>query len=53
VYAAEVVTIPLWLEPEVVIHRPGIAGAASLDNAESPHLGPDSEFLYSVLTVTG
>ncbi len=53
VYAAEVVTIPLWLEPEFIIYRDGIAGDASLDNAESLNIGPDFEFYYSVLTVTG
>jgi len=53
VYAAEVVTIPLWLEPEFIIYRDGIAGDASLDNAESLNIGPDFEFVYSVLTVTG
>ena len=53
VYAAEVVTIPLWLEPEFIIYRDGIAGDASLGYAETLNIGPDFEFVYSVLTVTG
>lgn len=50
VYADEVVTIPLWLEPEFIVYREGIAGDDSLPNPETLNIGPDFEFLYSVLT---
>jgi len=53
VYADEVVTIPLWLEPEFIIYRDGIVGDADLPNSETLNIGPDFEFIYSVLTVTG
>jgi peptide/nickel transport system substrate-binding protein len=50
VYADEVVTIPLWLEPEFIIYRDGIAADSSLPNPESLNIGPDFEFIYSLLT---
>jgi len=53
VYAAEVVTIPLWLEPEFIIYRDGIVGDSSLPSPETLNIGPDFEFIYSVLDVVG
>ena len=53
VYADEVVTIPLWLEPEFIIYRDGIVGDSSLPNPQTLNIGPDFEFIYSVLDVTG
>ncbi len=50
VYADEVVTIPLWLEPEFVIYHDDISADSSLPNAESLNIGPDFEFIYSLLT---
>jgi len=50
VYADMVVTIPLWLEPEFIIYRDGIQGDASLPNPQTLNIGPDFEFIYSVLT---
>jgi peptide/nickel transport system substrate-binding protein len=50
VYADEVVTIPLWLEPEFVIYHDNISADSSLPNAESLNIGPDFEFIYSLLT---
>jgi peptide/nickel transport system substrate-binding protein len=52
VYAAEVVTIPLWLEPEFIIYWDYIMGDASLPNPQTLNIGPDFEFVYSVLTRT-
>ncbi len=52
VYAAEVVTIPLWLEPEFIIYRDGIVGDSSLPNPQTLNIGPDFEFVYSVLEIT-
>ena len=53
VYADEVVTIPLWLEPEFIIYRDGIVGDSSLPNPQTLNIGPDFEFIYSVLDITG
>jgi peptide/nickel transport system substrate-binding protein len=53
VYADEVVTIPLWLEPEFIIYRDGIVGDADLPNPQTLNIGPDFEFVYSVLDITG
>jgi peptide/nickel transport system substrate-binding protein len=53
VYAQEVVTIPLWLEPEYIIYRDGIVGDSSLPNPQTLNIGPDFEFIYSVLDITG
>jgi peptide/nickel transport system substrate-binding protein len=52
VYADEVVTIPLWLEPEFIIYRDGIVGDGSLPNPQTLNIGPDFEFVYSVLDIT-
>ena len=51
VYADMVVTIPLWLEPEFIIYRDGIQGDPDLPNPQTLNIGPDFEFIYSVLTV--
>jgi peptide/nickel transport system substrate-binding protein len=53
VYADEVVTIPLWLEPEFIIYRDGIVGDSSLPNPQTLNIGPDFEFIYSVLDIVG
>jgi peptide/nickel transport system substrate-binding protein len=53
VYAAEVVTIPLWLEPEFIIYWSYISGRADLPNPQSLNIGPDFEFIYSVLETMG
>jgi peptide/nickel transport system substrate-binding protein len=53
VYADEVVTIPLWLEPEFIIYRDGIVGDSSLPNPQTLNIGPDFEFIYSVLDING
>ncbi|MBU1494929.1 MAG: hypothetical protein KJ956_13305, partial [Actinobacteria bacterium] len=50
VYAAEVVTIPLWLEPEYIIYWDYISGRADLPNPQTLNIGPDFEFIYSVLS---
>jgi len=51
VYAQEVVTIPLWLEPEFIIYWDWISGDPNLPNQRTLNIGPDFEFIYSVLTV--
>lgn len=53
VYADEVVTIPLWLEPEFIIYRDGIVGDSSLPSPQTLNIGPDFEFIYSVLDIVG
>lgn len=53
VYAEEVVTVPLWIEPEYIVYRDGICGDASLPNPESLNIGPTMEFVYSVLGTDG
>jgi peptide/nickel transport system substrate-binding protein len=49
VYADEVVTIPLWLEPEFIIYWDYISGRADLPSPQTLNIGPDFEFIYSVL----
>jgi peptide/nickel transport system substrate-binding protein len=53
VYADDVVTVPLWIEPEYIVYRDGICGDASLPNPESLNIGPTLEFNYSVLGTDG
>jgi len=53
VYADEVVTVPLWIEPEFVVYRDGICGDDSLPNAASLNIGATMEFVYSVLSTDG
>lgn len=53
VYADEVVTVPLWIEPEFIVYRDGICGDASLPNPESLNIGATMEFVYSVLGTDG
>ncbi|MCJ7726616.1 MAG: hypothetical protein MUP76_09560, partial [Acidimicrobiia bacterium] len=53
VYADEVVTIPLWLEPEFIIYWDYISGRSDLPNPQTLNIGPDFEFVYSVLTYMG
>jgi peptide/nickel transport system substrate-binding protein len=50
VYADAMVTLPLWIEPEYIIYRDGIAGAEALQRAEALNIGPTFNFVYSVLT---
>ena len=53
VYADEVVTIPLWLEPEFIIYWDYISGRSDLPNPQTLNIGPDFEFVYSVLEYMG
>jgi peptide/nickel transport system substrate-binding protein len=53
VYADEVVTVPLWIEPEYVVYRDGVCGDASLPYPETLNIGPNLEFYYSVLGTDG
>jgi peptide/nickel transport system substrate-binding protein len=53
VYADEVVTVPLWMEPEFVVYRDGICGDASLPNPASLNVGATMELIYSVLGTDG
>ena len=53
VYAEEVTTIPLWLEPEFIVYRDGVFGDPDLPNPESLNIGATVEFVYSVLNFGG
>jgi peptide/nickel transport system substrate-binding protein len=53
VYADDVVTVPLWIEPEYIVYRDGICGDASLPNPDSLNIGPTLEFNYAVLGTDG
>jgi len=53
VYADEVVTVPLWMEPEFIVYRDGICGDASLPNANTLNVGATMELVYSVLGTDG
>jgi peptide/nickel transport system substrate-binding protein len=53
VYADEVVTVPLWIEPEFIVYRDGVCGDASLPNPASLNIGATMEFVYSVLGTDG
>jgi peptide/nickel transport system substrate-binding protein len=53
VYADEVVTLPLWIEPEFIVYRDGVCGDASLPNPASLNIGATMEFVYSVLGTDG
>ncbi len=48
-YAQEVVTIPMWFQPEFVIYHDYISGDASAANAESLNIGPAFDFNYALL----
>lgn len=48
-WAEDVVTIPLWFEPERVFYRDYITGATSAENATSLNIGPTTEFNWFVL----
>lgn len=48
-WAQDVVTIPLWFEPERVFYRDYISGDASLAAAESLNIGPTTDMVYDVL----
>lgn len=52
-YADDVVTIPLWLEPERVFYREGISGDPNAENAESLNIGPTTDFNWNVLRTSG
>ena len=53
IYAEEVVTVPLWVEPEFIVYRDGIAGDPNLPNPEALNIGASMEFIYSLLTDAG
>jgi peptide/nickel transport system substrate-binding protein len=53
VYADEVVTIPLWIEPEYIVYRDGICGMADLPNPQTLNIGGTMEFSYGVLGTDG
>jgi peptide/nickel transport system substrate-binding protein len=53
IYAEEVVTVPLWVEPEFIVYRDGIAGDPNLPNPEALNIGASMEFLYSLLRDAG
>ncbi|MCH7846690.1 MAG: hypothetical protein IH850_12805 [Acidobacteria bacterium] len=53
VYADEVVTVPLWIEPEFIVYRDGICGDASLPNPQTLNIGGTMEFSYSVIGTDG
>lgn len=48
-WAADVVTIPLWFEPERVFYRDYISGDPSGENANSLNIGPTTDLNYDVL----
>jgi hypothetical protein len=48
-----VVTVPLWVEPEYIVYRDGIAGDPNLPNPETLNIGAAFEFTYSLLTDAG
>lgn len=53
VYAEDVVTIPLWIEPEYIVYRDGICGDAGLPNPQTLNIGGTMEFSYAVLGTDG
>jgi len=48
-WASDVVTIPLWFEPERVFYRDYVSGDAGSDNANSLNIGPTTDLNYDVL----
>lgn len=52
-YADDVVTIPLWLEPERVFYWDHITGDTSAEAAESLNIGPTTDFNWNVLRKSG
>ena len=48
-WASDVVTIPLWFEPERVFYRDYISGDAAGENANSLNIGPTTDLNYDVL----
>jgi peptide/nickel transport system substrate-binding protein len=52
-YADDVVTIPLWLEPERVFYWDHISGDTSAEAAESLNIGPTTDFDWNVLQTSG
>jgi len=53
IYAEEVVTVPLWVEPEFIVYRDGISGDSNLPNPQALNIGASMEFIYSVLRDAG
>jgi peptide/nickel transport system substrate-binding protein len=53
VYAEEVVTVPLWIEPEFIVYRDGVCGDASLPNPQTLNVGATMELIYAVLGTDG
>lgn len=52
-YADDVVTIPLWLEPERVFYWENISGDETAEEAESLNIGPTTDFDWNVLSKSG
>lgn len=52
-YADDVVTIPLWLEPERVFYWDHISGDTGAEAAESLNIGPTTDFNWNVLRISG
>lgn len=48
-WAEDVVTIPLWFEPERIFYRDYITGDSSYDNEETLNIGATTEFNWVVL----
>jgi len=51
-YADEVVTIPMWFQPEFVIYHDYISGDPNAANAESLNIGPAFDINYALLTTS-
>ncbi len=50
-YGADVVTIPLWFEPERVFYRDYVSGDASAANPDTLNIGPTTDLVYDVLFI--
>jgi peptide/nickel transport system substrate-binding protein len=48
-WAEDVVTIPLWFEPERIFYRDYISVTGSFEYAESLNIGPTTEFTWALL----
>jgi peptide/nickel transport system substrate-binding protein len=53
VYADEVVTIPLFVEPEYIVYRDGITGNSAFPVPELLNIGPTMDFNYELLNISG
>jgi len=52
-YAQDVVTLPLWFEPERIFYWNDVAGDSDAENANTLNIGPTTDFNYNVLRFTG